>query len=91
MLRFRIRDLLVESEEFRATGRMPALDAVAKDAGLSRQILSKMCKPGYVTSTANIEKLLEYFGIGPHELHRLVEYTPGPKGKSPKNGKGKPR
>ena len=76
MIRFRIRQLLLETTEAKKTGVPPTIKDLAEEVGITRQVLSNMCRPGYSTNSEHIDILLNYFRIEPNELHRLMEFTP---------------
>ena len=72
MLRFRLKELVVE-REFREKRRI-TLDEVARETGISRNTLSRIANTfGYNTTTDNLDLLCEYFGC---PIEKLVEHVP---------------
>jgi len=72
MIRFRLRELIVDLE-FRRGTRVK-LEDVARDTGIHRTTLYKIgSKRGYNTTTANLSRLCEFFAC---QLSDVAEYVP---------------
>lgn len=68
MLRFRVRELLVEKE--RTIGRRIPLRVMSEETGISVQVLSSLTSPNreIVTNSAFLESICRYFGCTADKL-----------------------
>jgi putative transcriptional regulator len=72
MIRFRLKELLAD-KSFKE-GRRITLDEVGEATGIARSTLSRLVNvKGYNTTTDNLGKLCEYFGVSVGEV---AEYLP---------------
>lgn len=72
MLRFKVKELLAQ-KEFQER-RLITLTEVAKETGMNRMTLSKICNhPGTNTGSENIDRLCRYFEC---RVEDLLEYIP---------------
>jgi len=71
MIRFRLRELIIEKEFGEA--RRITLEEIAKATGIQRTTLSRIGgQRGYNTTTENIDRLCEYFGCAVQDIMEHV-------------------
>ena len=72
MLRFRLRELIID-REFKE-GRRISLDEISRETNIHRTTLSRIAgQRGYNTTTDNFDKLCRDFDC---PIERLIEYIP---------------
>jgi len=75
MIRFRMKERIADLEFHQK--RHITLEAIATKTKIHRTTLSRIAsKPGFITTTKNIDKLCEYFGCSVGDLMEYVPTTP---------------
>ena len=86
MIRFRLRELIIEKEF--AEGRRITLEEVAKATGIQRTTLSRIGgQRGYNTTTDNVDQLCEYFNCPVQSIMEHIKPTAEGKGDLPVKAK----
>lgn len=75
MIRFRLREMVIEKEF--SEGRRITLEEIARETGIQRTTLSRIGgQRGYNTTTDNVDKLCQYFACPVGSIMEHVPSTP---------------
>ena len=86
--RFKIKELLYETDQYKKTGEVKELQEVAKEVGISRTTISRLVNGTEAANLKYLAMFLKYFNLELCEADKLLQITT-PKKKRLKNTKKK--